>query len=273
MKHSTIEALAFGFVLALTAGCGSPDVNTSDTTASEAEAGEGESGATSMDESGDTTASSTGGGECESTHSPNDSGAADGETCTEDEDCTSNFCLSFADAPVDAAAVCAPVDFGCSTRAAGTVRDFVTRMPIEGLSIKVSGAIAASVNPNNAPVLAEDTTNAMGQFDMTSDERIEQPLGIVGIVSGDGFHLSATGLQSPSDANFFPPGTGIHDVWTLSLTTLGEWNTALESDTDLADFLPLGDKGGVVGMVRDGTTGEPAPGHTVVTSGDRKSVV
>lgn len=270
MKSTIFSSLALTCALALTA-CGNPDVDntgtgsadeTTTTTTTEGE--EGEAGEEST----------TGGGSCDGTHDPNEGGAADGATCTADADCESNFCLSFADAPVDPGAVCAPAAGNCATRAAGTVRDFVTREPVADLDIKVAGAIAASVNPNSAAALAMGTTDANGQFDITSDERIEQPLGIVGIVTGTGRYLSATGLQSPSVMNFYPPGTGIHDVWSVSEATLTAWNTALASDTLLADFLPLGDEGGVIGMVRDGTTGIPAAGYTVASkNGDSSNAL
>ena len=42
----------------------------------------------------------------------------------------------------------------------------------------------------------------------------------------------------------------------------------LSSDTELADSLPLGEEGGVIGMVRDEVTGDPLTGVTIESKSD-----
>lgn len=258
MKNKKLETL--GFCLSLAFGslfvgaCG--DSNEDDD-------GSGSAGETA-ETTADTTGDGDGDGDCGGTHTKNAGGAAAGEACTDDADCESNLCLMYTDVPPDTMAVCAPQPDSCKTRIAGTVFEFPTMTPVADANVKVAGAIGAASNPTNAPAQAEGSTDAMGRFDMVSNDQIDQPLGIVGIVTKEGYHLSATGVQSPQVGNNYGPGTGIHDVWAVNQTTLDGWNTALAGDANLAEFLPLGDEGGVIGFARDAATGGPKAGVTVV---------
>ena len=57
----------------------------------------------------------------------------------------------------------------------------------------------------------------------------------------------------------------IHDLFVVDETALSEWSTALGEDAALADHLPLGDAGGVVGIARNRYTGEPVAGLEIVS--------
>jgi hypothetical protein len=257
MARNTLEIISFGAALALgtfVVGCGDGGNTPPGDSSGEDDGDTGESGESGGD-SGD--------GDC--AHPTNADGAADGAACTANADCMSDLCLSFSDAPADAAAVCEPAPDMCRTRTTGTVRDFITRAALSGgQEVVIAGAIAASVNPTNITnPEAEGVLSDDGTFDLVSTERIEQPLGIVAVIKGGGYHLSATGLASPVDMNFYGPGTSLHDAWAVSTTDLDSWNMMLASDTALADFLPLGDEGGVIGMIRDEVTGDPLTGVTV----------
>jgi hypothetical protein len=280
MKTHKLAVLSLGAALSLsTIGCGVSDGNTpptgdDDTSSStdpttdsgDGDSGDGDSGDGDSSGDGDTTTTTSGPDGC---HDEIEDGLDDGEICVENEDCTSNFCVGYSDAPNDPEATCQPAPNDCKTRVVGQVLEFGTNEVISGIGLKVTGAIAASVNPVGAAALAEDDTDDMGRFDMTTDEQVEQPLGIVGIVSGDGYHLSATGLASPLVDNFYGPGNAIRDMWAVPLDTLDGWNAALAGDTELEEDLPLGDKGGVIGLARSAETGVPKAGITIVsTNGD-----
>jgi hypothetical protein len=49
----------------------------------------------------------------------------------------------------------------------------------------------------------------------------------------------------------------------VSEAELEEWSTLLEGDPDFLDLLPLGDAGGIVGKVRNATSGDPVAGAFV----------
>ncbi|MBC8071360.1 MAG: hypothetical protein IAG13_23745 [Deltaproteobacteria bacterium] len=187
------------------------------------------------------------------------------------------MCLIFTDVPLDATAVCGenpPItDAGCSTRITGTVSDFSTRAPVEGATMKAAGALNAITNPSGATALASGTSDAMGRIDAVTDVAVNQAIAIIALVEGPGGYLTATGLASPIMGSIYATGTGIHDLWLVPQTSLDAWSTALGADPDiLADSLPLGDAGGVVGFVRD-ATGAPIVGAVVEPAEDGSAAV
>jgi hypothetical protein len=298
MKTNKLAVLSLGAALSLTAfACGdgntppgSDDDTSSSTDPTADDSGDGDSG---DGDSGDGDSGST-------TDTPDECHAmqatdfelelgdlGEGETCIENDECASNFCLGYTDAPNDPDAVCVLPPSACTTRVVGQVLEFGSGNVVAGANVKVTGAISASVNPVGATALAEGSTDDEGHYDLTTDDPVEQPLGIVGIVTGDGYHLSATGLASPVDdnsqlddegdptpTNFYGPANTIRDVWAVPLDTLAGWNAALEGDTELEGELPLGEKGGVIGFARSAETGDPAPGITIVsTDGDTSDAI
>lgn len=190
-------------------------------------------------------------------------GAA-GDPCTGNDGCASGVCTLYTDAPVNDDAVCGDEIPDCNTRITGTVFDFVTGMPVDGASVNVAGAIPAIADPANAPSLAMATAGADGRIDVTTDLPVKQAIGIIALVTSSTGYLTATGLAAPADAmNNYAVGTGNHDLWVVPADALTTWSDALATDPDvLPAQLPLGEAGGVVGLVRD-ATGAPIAGAVV----------
>ena len=69
---------------------------------------------------------------------------------------------------------------------------------------------------------------------------------------------------------FFIASTAFFSEWLMRLQSfqafdeLARWNGLLANDPALADFLPLGLEGGVIGLARDRATGVPMSGVEVI---------
>jgi hypothetical protein len=218
-------------------------------------------------------ADTTGGTEaCFGVGGPN----ADGDACTANSDCASGVCTIFTDVPLNADAVCDPTpsmtDAGCNTRITGTVFDFSTLLPSEGATMKVAAALNAITDPAGADALAEATSGADGRLDITTEVPISAAIAIIALVEAPGAYLTATGLASPAEGSAYAVANGIHDLWLVPSASLDAWSTALGTDADVpAELLPLGDAGGIVGLVRDaaglpiaGAVVEAAPGSAAI---------
>jgi hypothetical protein len=204
--------------------------------------------------------------EC-ATHEPGD-GLANGEPCTSNGECASKLCEVFQDVP-PVEGTCEPAPDDCRTRIMGRTLDFMTREPVAGASLRVAPAIMASVDPVNAMGVATGTSAADGIIDILSDGQIVSALGIVGLTEADGYYLTATGLASPAEGTLYGPANAIRDIWAVPSSALTLWSNVLAEDETFDNLVPLGDNGGVVGLVRNGTTGEPIAGAIVFpTNGD-----
>src|SRR5690606_20548741 len=72
----------------------------------------------------------------------------------------------------------------------------------------------------------------------------------------------------------YGPANTIRDIWVVPETALTDWSGYLEADSEFENALPLGEAGGVVGLVRDAETGDPIAGAVVVpTNGDTSDAV
>jgi len=195
---------------------------------------------------------------------------ADGEGCAANADCASGVCSIFTDVPVNADAVCDPTpdstDQGCNTRITGTVYDFSTLAPVEGAAVKAAAALQAITDPSGATAIVEATSGADGRIDVTTETPISAAIALIALVEAPGSYLTATGLASPAEGSAYAVANAIHDLWLVPTVSLTAWNTALEGDADVAAIvpavLPLGDAGGIVGLVRD-ATGAPIAGAVV----------
>lgn len=251
--------LAFvGAALAVTLGACSGD-----DTSSATDSATGSTGSTgsSSGSSSESSTSGTTGAATETSTSGADT-AADGDPCVANADCASLSCLKYTDN--DANAACSAAPEGGNTRITGTVFDFVSGATVADAELKVVGALAALQNPNDATPIVTATSMADGRLDVTSTEPISAGIGIVGTIGGSGLYLAATGLASPVMGSSYGPLNSIHDVWAMPQATLDAWNGLLAADPDLAAYLPLGDKGGVVGKVRNKNTGAGIAAATVV---------
>lgn len=270
MTRRTIYSL--GLLAALAAGCGGSK-NTSDS-----ESNGSSSGTTGSSSSAtDTPTSSSSSSEGSTTDIPTTSGsssttgndtAANGEPCVTNDDCMSLACLKFRDFEPDATCVEGPG--GGNTRFTGTVLDFSTGMPFAGAELRVVGALTAIGDPQGAPGLVTATSDASGQIDATSTMPISQGLGLVGLISGTGLYVTATGLAAPFDGTtMYGPLNGIHDIWGVPEASLTTWSGFLSMDPDpmVAAAVPLGDNGGVIGLVRDFASSAPLAGAVVKPEG------
>lgn len=194
--------------------------------------------------------------------------AAEGDACTANADCASGICLLFSDVPTPDDATCAaPLD-DCNTRVTGTVYDFTTGEAVGGADVRVVKALEAVTNPEGAAPVVEAQSGDDGTIDVTSDMPITSPIGIVALVSGGDYFITATGVASPVEGSSYAPGTGIHEFWAVPSASLTDWSTELGNDAEIdAALLPLGEAGGVVGFVRD-ATGAAVEGATVASIGD-----
>ena len=186
--------------------------------------------------------------------------AADGEACTANGDCASVACLKFRDLE-DGQCVAAPD--GRATRFAGTLLDFVSGGPMASTELRVIGAFAALSDPVGAPAVVTGNSDADGKVDIVSPAKVEEGIGVIGIITGGDYYTTATGLASPTDG-VYGPMNGNRDIWGIPSAKLTEWSGYLMADADIAASLPLGGKGGVVGFVRDGA-GAPKAGAKVVS--------
>lgn len=189
---------------------------------------------------------------------------AEGDACTANADCMSESCIKVTDGQTDA--VCGPRAECSNTRIVGTLFDFDTKEPIAGAELRVVGALAALQDPGGAAGLVTATSDANGQVDATSELPINQGIGIIGLVGGGDYYITATGLASPyPNTSKYPPLNGIRDIWGVPTAKLTEWSGYLMADPDpeVATNLPLGDNGGVIGLVRSGGAGVA---NAVVTS-------
>src|SRR5690606_20957034 len=76
------------------------------------------------------------------------------------------------------------------------------------------------------------------------------------------------------DGGGYPVGVGNHDLWVVPAATLTAWSDVLEGDAGLPEnSLPLGERGGIVGLVRDSTTGDPISGASVASLADTNNAV
>ncbi len=195
---------------------------------------------------------------------------APGDACAANADCESGVCTLFTDVPVNEDAVCGdPIttnEMGCNTRVTGTIFDFLTRMPIEGATMRAVGAVSAVSDPDGAPGLITATSGADGRVDGTSELPIIQAFAIVALVDNEGSTITATGLAAPIEDGTndpYPITNGIHDFWSVPTAELDMWSASLAMDAMVPkDKIPLGTQGGVVGLVRD-AAGMPIAGATV----------
>lgn len=196
--------------------------------------------------------------------------AADGEPCMANADCMSLSCVKFTDNQTDA--VCEAAPDGGNTRFTGTIFHFVTGAAVPGAQLRVVEALSAIQDPMNAMGLVTATSDAMGQIDVTTTTPLSGGLGMVGLVDGGEFFVTATGLASPT-AGKYGPLSSIHDIWGVPSASLTEWSGYLMTDPDMTvqAALPLGTNGGVIGLVRQ--AGAPLSGAVVKPEKDTSSAV
>ena len=196
--------------------------------------------------------------------------AAEGDACTRNTDCESGVCSLYADAPINGDAVCMATPDDCATLFTGTVKDFVTGMPVPGVAVNLTTAGAAVTDAFNAPLVMQMTSDGSGRYQGTTPgPLVNAPLAVLALAWSDTHALTASGLAQPmagGSGSEYEVGAGLHEVWLVPMDRLASWSDALAADEGIDPaWLPLGEKGAVVGRVRDGATGAPIAGAEVVS--------
>ncbi|WP_434422996.1 hypothetical protein [Nannocystis pusilla] len=281
MQRTSLVTLGLLTALVATVGCGD-DKGTTATDASTGTAADTEeptagttptgtttdatAGTATTDDTEGTTTPTTTEGACEEGMQMPGAGA-EGSACTLNADCESESCIKWTDSQTDA--VCGVRAECGNTRFIGTLTDFATGEPIAGAELRVVGALAAIQGIESAVDIVKVTSGADGRIDATSETPVNTGIGVIGVVGGGDYYLTATGLAQPYTGDtLYPPLNGIHDIWGVPTAKLTEWSGFLMADADQAvvDALPLGENGGVVGLVRQG--GVPVAGAVVVPEMD-----
>jgi len=188
-----------------------------------------------------------------------------GESCMANAECFTGVCTLYTDAPLDPEATCDVPPVDCSMRVTGTTFDIVTQQPVASADVVVASALQAATNPTGATPLASDTSGADGRIDTETVGPPIEPIGLVALVEVPDSWLTATGLAAPGDdGTTYGVANDIHDLWVVSEVAAMAWSNMLALDPMIEPTsLPLGDAGGVVGLVRD-ETGAPVAGAAVV---------
>jgi hypothetical protein len=199
-----------------------------------------------------------------------------GLPCVANSDCMSGVCRAFSDAPPDPDRHCAPAPADCSTAISGTV----WRLPpgpagLPDVPVRVVGALDAITDPFGATPLFTDTSDASGRTAGTTDGPATSSVAIVAVTGGDAtWFPTAVGVANQLGDGTYEVGTNVHDLWAVQLSTLDAFNVALAADPSVpAELLPLGEAGGVIGIVRD-SGGTPIEGAVVEsTDGGSQAIV
>jgi hypothetical protein len=194
--------------------------------------------------------------------------------CYNNAGCATCNCLTFRDTPPLAEAVCAEPGAAGTMRVTATVLEFPTAEVVPSVDVEVFNAFDVGLmGIDNAVAVATTTADAMGRLDLeiTPDDQI----GMVAIIRAESFRATATGLAKPAADGSYEPANAIHDIFVIPESVIAEYNAALMADGELADYLPLGDAGGVVGTARNRYTGEPMAGIRIVslTNGDGTTAI
>ena len=194
-----------------------------------------------------------------------------GATCREIDDCASGLCAVYSHTPTDVDATCVAAPPPGDIHVFGNVRDFMSNELMPNVTIKLGGALDISMNPTGFPVVATLTSDASGIVDgVLSGDETDVSLGIIAVIEADGYYPTSTGLVKPeAGCDMYPAGIRNPDLKVMKTTDLTRLSdTLLASYPALADHLPLGQKGGVVGIIRNVDTGETVSGLTLRSTHD-----
>lgn len=187
----------------------------------------------------------------------------DGGSCMQLDDCASGFCAVYSHTPTNSDGTCQPAPPHGDIHMLANIRDFITDEMMPNVTIKLGGAIDISQNPTGFPVANTLISDANGRVDtMLTGDTTRLTLGIMAVVEADGYYPTLTGLAKPeAGCGFYEPGIRNPDIKMIKTDDLTRLSDALlAGHPTLADNLPLGEKGGVVGVIRNVNTGETVSG-------------
>lgn len=180
-----------------------------------------------------------------------------GEPCWEIEDCKSGNCAIFQSIPDPGDGVCAEANPTNILTVQATVRNFETLELLANTVVDFGAALTFSTNPIGASPVATATSDANGKIEVDFDTKActedSLRLGVVGRIKKDGYYLSMGGIVAPEvdgAKGIYPSVLRNHDVLAVPADMLTAWSALLANDTEVASYLPLGDKGGCVVLTR-----------------------
>ena len=259
LRTRPTTTLLCAFALALNLGCPAEDDGSDDDVAGDDDDDDDDDDADDDDDDDDDAQGQCGDGGDEELfyESPGE--------CYNNAGCASCNCRTFRDNPPSGDAMCADDPGDGELTVTATLLEFPGNTPIPGQDVAVYKALEiGTLGPDNATALGMATSDGDGRIELrvTPSDQI----GIVATVRAEGFVDSATGLAKPP----YEPSNAIHDLFAVPEADAQAWSDELANDPELAEFLPLGENGGVVGVARNRYTGEPEAGITIVslTNGD-----
>lgn len=189
-------------------------------------------------------------------HDPNrppDSSGLEGDFCYRNNQCRSGLCISYQQTTPDPGGYCDTPANPNMMVAIGTTLDFETRQPVAGASIRVDGVTLGSVQGCKSKGYATLESDENGHFRKTiSMPGIAEQIGIVALAEeNDVYANSTSGVADPP----WPKAFIRRDILIVKKATLDKWSQWLAEDAEMANFLPLVAKGGVVGAVPNVDTG------------------
>ncbi|MBN2714680.1 MAG: hypothetical protein JXX14_02425 [Deltaproteobacteria bacterium] len=194
-----------------------------------------------------------------------------GQPCQEIDDCASGFCSVTSHTPTDPNGVCQAAPPPGDVHLLANVRDFMTDELLPGATVKIGGALDISQNPTGFPATDTLIADDAGYIDtVLTGPSVKVAMGIMAVVEYDGYYTTVTGLVKPeAGCGVYPAGTRNPNLITIKQSDLTLLSDILLADFPaLADVLPLGDKGGVLGNIRDVVTGDMVSGITLRSTRD-----
>ncbi|MCP4606103.1 MAG: hypothetical protein GY847_37260 [Proteobacteria bacterium] len=187
-----------------------------------------------------------------------------GEFCFQQEQCASQFCESYSIVPPDPNGKC--TDAGGTYYLMGTLRDMITREPVEGGQIQYASGTQTNLFGCQASMGVDKTvtSGADGRFDDSMDSKPDDPLGYVARASKTGYYITVKGVgDSPY---FWAPRS--QDIYLLDKETVDQWSDWYEADSNIDISGRLYENGGAVGRVIDVDTGRGVTGIEVRSTQD-----
>lgn len=192
----------------------------------------------------------------------------EGEPCDHNLDCVSDFCEIFQDAPKDPDATCGEMTPGDRMRFTGRVLDFETREPIGGARLSFVSAATFPGSVGTQSGFASTYSDPGGRYDATSTGGVAAPIAVFAGVEAPEHFVTGTEIATPLfETQTYDSGADWHDAWAVSTAMVEAWSASLEQEITLAPYLPLAEKGAIVGFARRQSDGEPVAGITIVHSG------
>ncbi|MCP4604626.1 MAG: hypothetical protein GY847_29585 [Proteobacteria bacterium] len=236
-----LAVLSVGFVIQVTS-CSDDDDSSEDDVVSDTDSDQDITVDTDTDSDSDT------GKDIDTDTEIDDGLLLNGESCYQNNHCKSNYCNIWHTIPLDPDAACADgPPKGLLLR--GTAIEFPTRKLIPGAKVQFVNAIESATMGCSSKPIGEITTDELGRFELLlREEDMNDPLGIIAHTNLDGYYFTGNGIASPVDGKYGPGSDG-HHALAVPEALLNKISTLLENHPTAKNYVPLGEKGGVIGEI------------------------